>query len=57
VPENELTNCIRRLRFEYGEMTQQDLADKVDVTRQIIIAIEQRSREAKDETFTKRSGK
>jgi putative transcriptional regulator len=38
---NELTNNIRRLRFDNGEMTQQQLADKVGVTRQTIIAIEQ----------------
>jgi len=36
-----LTNQIRRLRFEAGEMTQQALADKVGVTRQTIIATEQ----------------
>ena len=36
-----LTNHIRRLRFDAGEMTQQVLADKVGVTRQTIIAIEQ----------------
>jgi putative transcriptional regulator len=36
----ELRNHIRRLRFENGEMTQQQLADKVGVTRQTIIAIE-----------------
>ncbi|OHB61018.1 MAG: transcriptional regulator [Planctomycetes bacterium RBG_13_46_10] len=36
----ELSNNIRRLRFENGEMTQQQLADKVGVTRQTIIAIE-----------------
>jgi len=41
MPENELSNCVRRLRFEHGQMTQQDLADKVGVTRQTIIAIEQ----------------
>ena len=35
-----LSNNIRRLRFENGEMTQQELADKVGVTRQTIIAIE-----------------
>jgi putative transcriptional regulator len=35
-----LSNNIRRLRFENGEMTQQQLADKVGVTRQTIIAIE-----------------
>jgi len=37
---SELTNSIRRLRFEHGEMTQQELADKAGVTRQTIIAIE-----------------
>lgn len=35
-----ITNCIRRLRFEAGEMTQQALAEKVGVTRQTILAIE-----------------
>jgi len=35
-----IKNNIRRLRFENGEMTQQQLADKVGVTRQTIIAIE-----------------
>jgi putative transcriptional regulator len=35
-----LSNNIRRLRFENGEMTQHQLADKVGVTRQTIIAIE-----------------
>jgi putative transcriptional regulator len=38
--ESEIKNQIRRLRFENGEMTQQQLADKVGVTRQTIIAIE-----------------
>ncbi|NIP23769.1 MAG: helix-turn-helix domain-containing protein [Phycisphaerae bacterium] len=38
--KNELTNRIRRLRFDNGEMTQQQLADRVGVTRQTIIAIE-----------------
>jgi putative transcriptional regulator len=37
---DELKNRIRRLRFDHGEMTQQQLADKVGVTRQTIIAIE-----------------
>lgn len=36
-----IENDIRRLRFENGEMTQQALADRVSVTRQTIIAIEQ----------------
>ncbi len=38
--KSEISNQIRRLRFENGEMTQQQLADKVGVTRQTIIAIE-----------------
>lgn len=33
-------NNIRRLRFDAGEMTQQDLANQVGVARQTIIAIE-----------------
>lgn len=39
--QTRVTNDIRRLRFEHGEMTQAQLADKVRVTRQTIIAIEQ----------------
>ncbi len=35
-----LTNQIRRLRFENGEMTQEELAQRVRVTRQTIIALE-----------------
>lgn len=35
-----ITNEIRRLRFEAGEMTQKDLAQRVGVTRQTIVAIE-----------------
>jgi putative transcriptional regulator len=35
-----ITNQVRRLRFENGEITQQQLADRVGVTRQTIIAIE-----------------
>ncbi len=34
------TNSVRRLRFEHGEMTQAELARRVDVTRQTIIALE-----------------
>ncbi|MHC4726395.1 MAG: helix-turn-helix transcriptional regulator [Planctomycetota bacterium] len=37
---NNLSNQIRRLRFENGQITQQELADKAGVTRQTIIAIE-----------------
>jgi len=36
-----VTNQIRRLRFANGEMTQAELADRIGVTRQTIIAIEQ----------------
>jgi len=35
-----LTNKIRSLRFAANEMTQADLAERVGVTRQTIIAIE-----------------
>ncbi|MHC4444500.1 MAG: helix-turn-helix transcriptional regulator [Planctomycetota bacterium] len=38
--ETEIKNRIRRLRFENGEMTQQELANRVGATRQTIIAIE-----------------
>jgi len=37
----KVTNDIRRLRFANGEMTQAELADRIGVTRQTIIAIEQ----------------
>jgi putative transcriptional regulator len=40
-PKRRLNNRIRTLRFLNGEMTQQALADKVGVTRQTIIAMEQ----------------
>jgi putative transcriptional regulator len=35
-----ISNNIRSLRFNHDEMTQQQLADKVGVTRQTIFAIE-----------------
>ena len=35
-----ISNTIRRLRFDAGEMTQKDLAEAVGVTRQTIVAIE-----------------
>jgi putative transcriptional regulator len=38
--EEKLQNRIRRLRFDHGEMTQQQLAERVGVTRQTIIALE-----------------
>lgn len=37
----KVTNSIRALRFAAGEMTQAELANRVDMTRQTIIAIEQ----------------
>jgi putative transcriptional regulator len=40
VAKTSIANHIRKLRFEHGEMTQQDLAERVDVTRQTINAIE-----------------
>jgi putative transcriptional regulator len=39
-PEHKISNNIRKLRFEAGEMTQEQLAEKVGVTRQTIIALE-----------------
>ena len=36
-----VTNAIRALRFVRGEMTQAELAERVGVTRQTVIAIEQ----------------
>jgi len=36
-----VTNSIRSLRFANGEMTQADLAERIGVTRQTVIAIEQ----------------
>jgi len=35
-----ITNKIRLLRFLAGEMTQQELAERVSVTRQTILSIE-----------------
>jgi putative transcriptional regulator len=36
-----IVNRIRRLRFDHGEMTQEELAARVGCTRQTIIALEQ----------------
>lgn len=36
-----IRNEVRRLRFEHGEMTQQELADRVGCTRQTVIMLEQ----------------
>jgi putative transcriptional regulator len=39
-PRALLHNRIRRLRFEHDEITQEELARRVAVTRQTIIALE-----------------
>jgi putative transcriptional regulator len=39
--KGSISNNIRKLRFFHNEMTQQQLAEKVGVTRQTIIAMEQ----------------
>jgi putative transcriptional regulator len=36
-----INNQIRRLRFDHGEMTQEELAKRAGCTRQTIIALEQ----------------
>jgi putative transcriptional regulator len=36
-----IANNIRRLRFDRGEMTQAELAERIGVTRQTVNAIEQ----------------
>jgi putative transcriptional regulator len=41
VKATQVTNSIRSFRFAAGEMTQAELADRVNMTRQTIIAIEQ----------------
>lgn len=37
----KVTNSIRALRFAHGELTQAQLAERIGVTRQTVIAIEQ----------------
>jgi putative transcriptional regulator len=41
VKATRITNNIRALRAANGEMTQADLAERIGVTRQTVIAIEQ----------------
>ncbi len=41
VKPTRVMNSIRALRFAAGEMTQAQLADRIGVTRQTVIAIEQ----------------
>lgn len=38
--QTKVTNSIRALRFQADEMTQAELAERVGVTRQTVIAIE-----------------
>jgi putative transcriptional regulator len=38
--KSRINNNIRRLRFDANELTQQELADAVGVSRQTIVAIE-----------------
>jgi len=38
---SSINNQIRRLRFDHGEMTQEELAQRAGCTRQTIIALEQ----------------
>lgn len=37
----KVTNAVRELRAAHGDMTQADLARRVGVTRQTVVAIEQ----------------
>ncbi len=37
----DLANNLKKLRFDHGQITQENLAQQLDVSRQTIIAIEQ----------------
>jgi putative transcriptional regulator len=41
MPKAEIVNQIRRLRFEHGEMTQQELAHRAGCSRQTVVLLEQ----------------
>ena len=41
VKPTRVTNSIRAMRAEHGDLTQAELADRIGVTRQTVIAIEQ----------------
>jgi putative transcriptional regulator len=41
VAKIQISNRIRELRFTAGELTQQTLADRVGITRQTVVALEQ----------------
>jgi putative transcriptional regulator len=47
VTKTAVTNKIRRLRFDHNEMTQQELAERIGVTRQTVNALEVAFRIAK----------
>ena len=36
-----IRNAVRRLRFEHGEISQSELAERIGMTRQTVAAIEQ----------------
>ena len=36
-----IRTAVRRLRFEHGEMSQSELAERIGMTRQTVAAIEQ----------------
>ncbi len=38
--KSPFTNRLRKMRFDHGEITQEELAKRVGVTRQTIIALE-----------------
>lgn len=40
VKPTRVTNSLRELRFAHGEMTQAELADRLGITRQTVLAIE-----------------
>ena len=40
VKKGQINSNVRTLRFHHNEMTQQELAEKVGVSRQTIVAIE-----------------
>ncbi|WP_410670869.1 helix-turn-helix transcriptional regulator [Amycolatopsis sp. cmx-4-68] len=41
VKPTRVTNSLRALRFAHGQLTQAGLAERIGVTRQTVIAIEQ----------------
>lgn len=40
MPQTRVSNQMRKLRFLNGEMTQAELAERIGVTRQTVMAIE-----------------